>query len=294
MKDTHHEILKISQKAIIYDASSKKFLLLKNVDRPTQESVDVLGWWEFVGGRIDEGENPTDSLIREITEEAGAIAYDIADVVDADLLRWSDSKIFGVGYLVFYRGGEITLSDEHSEYVWATAEEIEKTDEYKPWLKRYVAEAQKRIMEKEYLNDLQRLQADFANYKKRQQESQKELAGYLIEKLVMEITPVLDNFQMATAHVPADAANSPWVTGIQYIEKQLEKVLEENGMQVIAAKEGDIFDPSIHEAISEEKSEATEGEAAEGQPIKQIVKKVLQKGYKIGEKVIRPAKVVVS
>lgn len=143
----------------------------------------------------------------------------------------------------------------------------------------------------EYLNDLQRLQADFSNYKKRQQESQKELAGYLIEKLVMEITPVLDNFQMATAHVPADAADSPWVTGIQYIEKQLEKVLEDNGMQVIAAKEGDVFDPSIHEAISEEKSETTEEEGAEA---KQIVKKVLQKGYKIGEKVIRPAKVVVS
>lgn len=143
----------------------------------------------------------------------------------------------------------------------------------------------------EYLNDLQRLQADFANYKKRQQESQKELAGYLIEKLVMEITPVLDNFQMATAHVPADAANSPWVTGIQYIEKQLEKVLGDNGMQVIAAKEGDTFDPSIHEAISEEKSETVEGG---NQEAKQIVKKVLQKGYKIGEKVIRPAKVVVG
>jgi molecular chaperone GrpE len=144
----------------------------------------------------------------------------------------------------------------------------------------------------EYLNDLQRLQADFANYKKRQQEAQKELAGYLIEKLVMEITPVLDNFHMATVHIPADACNTPWVTGIQYIEKQLEKVLEDNGMRVIEAKEGDIFDPRIHEAISsEEKQDEEEAEKKSKQP---VVAKALQKGYKIGEKVIRPAKVTVK
>lgn len=155
----------------------------------------------------------------------------------------------------------------------------------------------------EYLNDLQRLQADFANYKKRQQDSQKELAGYLIEKLVMEITPVLDNFQMATSHVPAEEATSPWVVGIQYIEKQLEKVLADNGMQVIEAHEGDIFDPRIHEAISSEESlvsndvdgkDSTEEDVFEkALPQQQVVAKALQKGYKIGEKVIRPAKVSV-
>ncbi len=157
----------------------------------------------------------------------------------------------------------------------------------------------------EYLNDLQRLQADFANYKKRQQESQKELAGYLIEKLVMEITPVLDNFQMATSHVPAEASDSPWVVGIQYIEKQLEKVLADNGMQVIEAKEGDAFDPRIHEAISQEQTtinsqqstEAGEGATEERKTEAlqtQVIAKVLQKGYRIGEKVIRPAKVSVK
>jgi molecular chaperone GrpE len=155
-------------------------------------------------------------------------------------------------------------------------------------------------LSQEYLTDLQRLQADFANYKKRQQESQKELAGYLIEKLVMEITPVLDNFQMATAHVPAEAANSPWVTGIQYIEKQLEKVLADNGMTIIEAHKGDVFDPSIHEAVSEEKKNDPEDSASEGDGGKpqevhiQKVARMLQKGYRIGGKVIRPVKVVVG
>lgn len=149
----------------------------------------------------------------------------------------------------------------------------------------------------EYLADLQRVQADFANYKKRQQDSQKELAGYLIEKLVMEITPVLDNFHMATEHVPADACNTPWVMGISYIEKQLEKVLVDNGLTVIDAKAGDVFDPHIHEAVSQEAKEISQEDAAsqETVEVKQpIVAKVLQKGYKIGEKVIRPVKVMVG
>lgn len=145
----------------------------------------------------------------------------------------------------------------------------------------------------EYLHDLQRLQADFANYKKRQQESQKELSGYLIERLVLDLIPVLDNFRMATNHVPEGSKSDPWVVGIQYIEKQLEDVLTANGMQVIEVKEGDAFDPSIHEAISDEQS-TEEAESQEEAPQMQTVAKVLQKGYRIGDKVIRPAKVSVK
>lgn len=171
----------------------------------------------------------------------------------------------------------------------------------------------------EYLRDLQRCQADFANYKKRQQESQKELSGYLIERLVMDLIPVLDNFQMATSHVPADAATSPWVTGIQYIEKQLEKVLAENGMEIIPVTVGDVFDPSMHEAIAdasvlntekdagipdnsnsendsaEKNTDSSDENVHNPQGVKQqIIAEVLQKGYKIGAKVVRPVKVSVK
>lgn len=139
----------------------------------------------------------------------------------------------------------------------------------------------------EYLNDLKRLQADFENYKKRQQESQKELSGYLIGKLVLDIIPVLDNFRQATLHVPPEHKDSPWVTGIQYIEKQLETVLTDNGMQTIEVKEGDDFDPTIHEAISHEHES---GEDAD----KHTIAQVIQKGYRLGDKVIRAARVIVK
>jgi len=137
----------------------------------------------------------------------------------------------------------------------------------------------------EYLDDLKRCQADFENYKKRQQESQKELSGYLIEKLVLDIIPVLDNFRAATMHVPPEQKDSPWVVGIQYIEKQLETVLIENGMQTIEANEGDTFDPNIHEAVSDE---------SEGESEKHTIAKVIQKGYRLGDKVIRAARVAVK
>jgi len=141
------------------------------------------------------------------------------------------------------------------------------------------------VKAEEYLTDLKRTQADFENYKKRQAESQKELGGYLIEKLVLDIIPVLDNFRAATSHVPPEQKDSPWVTGIQYIEKQLEDVVKQNGVEVIEAKEGDTFDPSIHEAVSHEGETETEGHT---------VAKVLQNGFRIGSKVIRPAKVSVK
>lgn len=152
----------------------------------------------------------------------------------------------------------------------------------------------------EYLNDLKRVQADFENYKKRQQESQKELGGFLIEKLVLDIVPVLDNFRSATLHVPPEQKDSPWVVGIQYIEKQLETVLTDNGIQTIEVNEGEEFDPKIHEAVSKEQPTANsqqEGEAEGGEPVEpkgHIVAKVIQKGYKFGERVIRPAKVIVK
>lgn len=146
----------------------------------------------------------------------------------------------------------------------------------------------------EYLDGWKRSQAEFENYKKRQQESQKELGGYLIEKLVLDVIPVLDNFRAATLHVPPEQKESPWVVGIQYIEKQLETVLTDNGMQTIEAKEGDAFDPTIHEAIDSEQSTTNSQQEEEIEEKPHIIVKVIQKGYRLGDKVIRAARVVVK
>ena len=176
--------------------------------------------------------------------------------------------------------------DEKQEGV----EEVEAGDSVTPEKTEETLSKTDAELAEEYLNDLKRLQADFENYKKRQATREKEIAGYRIEKLVMDIVPVMDNFRMATEHVPEAERASPWVTGIQYIEKQLEKVLTENGVSTIEVKVGDTFDPTIHEAL--EQTEQSE-EDAEGNN-EQTVTKVLQNGFKIGERIIRPAKVTVK
>jgi len=148
----------------------------------------------------------------------------------------------------------------------------------------------------EYLDGWKRCQAEFENYKKRQVESQKELGGYLIEKLLFDIIPVLDNFRMATGHVPKEAEGSPWVTGIQYIEKQLEDALKGHGVEVMEVKEGDAFDPGVHEAVDYDKEQETRDkkQSETDEEKKEVVAKVLQNGYKIGGRVVRAAKVTVK
>jgi molecular chaperone GrpE len=181
---------------------------------------------------------------------------------------------------------EVSSTIKSEEQEIATEEEVEMPSEWQ-------------IKAEEHLADLQRIQADFENYRKRQAESQKELGGYLIEKLVLDIVPVLDNFRSATMHVPPEQKDSPWVVGIQYIEKQLEDVVKSNGVEVIEAKEGDAFDPTIHEAVDSQQStinnqQTTENSEPEVEEKPHVIAKVLQKGFRLGGKVIRPAKVIVS
>lgn len=139
----------------------------------------------------------------------------------------------------------------------------------------------------EHLEGWKRTQAEFENYKKRQSASEKELRGYLIERLVLDLIPVLDNFHAATQHVPEAEKKSSWVTGIGHIEKQLESVLRDNGMETIEAQVGEMFDPSLHESLSLETGEPEQSQ-------KQVISRVLQKGYRLGERVVRPAKVIIK
>lgn len=291
-----HERFFVSVGAAIYNFDTKKFLVLKDADE-SSDYYKKFGPWELPGGRIHEGELAIDALKREIEEETGLSEFEVIGTVDASLSPqpYKEAQGFLVTYLVRYNGGEPKMSSEHSEFRWVSLEEMEEDEkEYKEWFVERIRKATKMIKESEYLNDLKRLQADFDNYKKRQQESQKELGGYLIEKLILDIVPVLDNFRSATMHVPPEQKESPWVVGIQYIEKQLEDVVKSNGVEVIETKEGDTFDPTIHEAVeSKQKSESdSEEQAAEEKP--HSVVKVLQKGFRLGGKVIRPAKVTVS
>ena len=145
--------------------------------------------------------------------------------------------------------------------------------------------------EQEYLDGWKRCQADFENYKKMQIESRKEFIKYAGQNIVMQIIPVLDNFHMSTDHIPEDQKDNAWVVGIMHIQKQLENVLAENGTTEIETKEGDKFDPAIHEAVHDSNQEAGDSKQEEMQG---LIKKVVLKGYKLNGKVLRAVKVIVE
>jgi len=132
-----------------------------------------------------------------------------------------------------------------------------------------------------YLANWQRAQADFINYKRRSEQEQEEVIKFANASLMLTLLPILDDLERAFTSVPPHLARLTWVDGIRLIERKLQACLEAQGLSPIKAV-GEPFDPRFHEA-------AIHGKGKEG-----IVIEELQKGYKLHDRVIRPAMVVVG
>lgn len=128
-----------------------------------------------------------------------------------------------------------------------------------------------------------RLMAEFQNYKKRVAKEKNDIREYATEKLVMELLPVLDNFERALA---ASAEDDPagYAKGMELIFTQMVTELQKSGLAEVEA-EGQDFDPTKHNAVMTEENEEMESGK---------VSKVLQKGYALNDKVIRPSMVAVT
>ncbi|MGH2451973.1 MAG: nucleotide exchange factor GrpE [Candidatus Limnocylindria bacterium] len=137
--------------------------------------------------------------------------------------------------------------------------------------------------EDELTRDLQRLAADFANYRKRNEAERIEFAKYAKGDLIGKLLDVLDGYDRALATVPEELKEQPWVQGMSLVERKLRGILEAEGLEPIASV-GAAFDPYVHEAAATVPSEAPEG----------TVVAEHQKGYRIHDRVIRPALVAVS
>ena len=133
----------------------------------------------------------------------------------------------------------------------------------------------------EYLANWQRTQADFINYKRRTEEERAEFNSYANANLVLAILPVLDDLERALGAMPVRISKSEWAEGIRLVERKFQTILQ--GMGVIPMISiGETFDPNIHEALRQDNG-------PEG-----IITEEFQKGYLMGEKILRPAKVVVG
>jgi molecular chaperone GrpE len=128
-----------------------------------------------------------------------------------------------------------------------------------------------------------RSQADFENYKKRAAREKEDAVKYANSSLLQRLVSILDNFELGLAAAKTEGKQSPIYSGMVLVQKQLNDLLEENGLQAIEA-EGKKFDPNLHEAIAHEPSESAEGTA-----IRQA-----RRGYRFKDRLLRPARVVVS
>lgn len=141
--------------------------------------------------------------------------------------------------------------------------------------------AQEKSKAEGYLANWQRAQADYINLKKRTEQERSETTRFANAQLIANLLPVIDDLERALASLPAKLANQSWTDGIGLIHRKMIAALENQGLAEIKAL-GESFDPNLHEAAL-----YREGE-------KDKVVEVLQKGYKLYDKVVRPAVVVVG
>ncbi len=140
--------------------------------------------------------------------------------------------------------------------------------------------------EGEYLAALQRERADFINYKKDETSRLARVKEIATEQFVEELLPVLDAYDLAFSNKDAwEKVEKNWRMGVEYIHQQLLKVLAENGVTPIPAKEGDALDANLHEAIETVPTEDASQDHA--------ISSIIQQGYKFNDRILRPVRVKV-
>ena len=128
-----------------------------------------------------------------------------------------------------------------------------------------------------------RSQADFENYKKRAAREKEDAVKYANSSLLQRLVSILDNFELGLAAAKTESSQSPIYSGMVLVQKQLNDLLEENGLHAIEA-EGKKFDPNLHEAIAHEASDSPE----------ETVIRQARRGYRFKDRLLRPARVIVS
>jgi molecular chaperone GrpE len=144
--------------------------------------------------------------------------------------------------------------------------------------------AQAEAQASEYLDNWRRSVAELSNARKRMQREQEEFIRNAAARVLEKLLPVLDDMDRAFENVPAEYDDSEWVNGFRLIQRKLQGVLESEGVSVIPAT-GEQFNPKLHYAVTHE--------AVEGMHEGQIIAEVAR-GYKLGDKVLRPSMVRVA
>jgi molecular chaperone GrpE len=186
-------------------------------------------------------------------------------------------------------GAEVKTSEEADATVaegsQAPDEQTAETSQMQHELEAVQAELQDaRRQATEYLEGWQRARAEFANYRRRVEGEREELRQASNRALLLKLLPVVDDFERAFQTMPEELAEMPWVNGIRMIFRKLQALLESENVSPIEAT-GQHFDPVWHEAVMQE--ETTE------YPDEHVIEE-MQRGYRLGQRVLRPSMVKVA
>jgi molecular chaperone GrpE len=144
-----------------------------------------------------------------------------------------------------------------------------------------IALAAEKTRSEENLAKWQRAQADFINYKRFAEQDKAETCKYANAAMLLSLLPVIDDFRRALAVIPSDLAENKWLEGFKLIDRKFQDTLEKQGVTCIKSL-GEEFDPRCMEALASLKGK------------KDTVIQEIQPGYRLNEKVISPAKVIVG
>jgi molecular chaperone GrpE len=163
-------------------------------------------------------------------------------------------------------------------------DEVENTEQAMPEVDEQVEQVELealRAENEELIDTLQRAKADLNNHRKRAARDQEALVARAGERIMKELLPVLDDLERAL-EAAEQHEEAKLEEGVKLVHRQLEQLLEREGLAPVATDGR--FDPHVHEALLTQPSAAEEGSVIE----------VLQKGYRLGDRVLRPARVVVA
>lgn len=179
--------------------------------------------------------------------------------------------------------GEAKKEEDTSEVLEFEFNEDGEED-LKKTLKKFRADLKACQKEKEeYLTGWQKERADFANYRRQEEDRKVVFSEAVRERILSRFLSVIDSFNMAFANKEAwEKVDNTWRKGVEYIYSQLNAIFEEYGVKTVG-EAGEAFDPTIHQSIDVIPTDKKE--------LEHKVAAVIQKGYKLGERVMRPARV---
>lgn len=176
---------------------------------------------------------------------------------------------------------ELQVAEEEQAEQPIKSGEEELADEF-AILQQELEEA--KAKESEYLDGWQRARAELANARKRFQREREQAYGNAKADVLARLLPIADDFERAIGTLPENLSSLTWIEGVILIQRKLQLLLEQSGVAPIEAV-GKEFDPFMHEAVTHEPSESV---------VAGYVIAELQKGYKVGDRVLRPSVVRVS